>query len=203
MSFRLKFLGKFAGQAFGGAGLRGIENSDLQRTAGDRADAADRVTEKMPARNPLSHARCSGVKGALSGMKGRCPGNWRPASSCALLAEQKCLEVRRWQCRRVKLEKRFVRLALTRVGLEKPLHDWWQISEPDRGDQFARNALVLIGTAADDNLIAFFAAHLRAQQTDVADVMLCAGVRAAGDVQINRLVDLEAAIEMFAKLDSV
>ena len=45
----------------------------------------------------------------------------------------------------------------------------------------------LIGAAADDHLVALFAADFDAHQADVADVVLRAGVGAAGDVQVDRL----------------
>ncbi len=75
------------------------------------------------------------------------------------------------------------------VALEEPLHDWREIAELDGRDQFAGDALVLVGAAADDDLVAFLAADFDAHQPDVADVVLSAGVRAAGDVQIDGLLE--------------
>ncbi len=89
------------------------------------------------------------------------------------------------------------------VGGEEAVHNGRQVGEADRGDQFARDALVLVGAAAEDDLVALFAADLDAHQADVADVVLRAGVRAAGDVQVDGCMIVEARVEMSGECDGV
>ena len=76
------------------------------------------------------------------------------------------------------------------VGGEEALDFRGQVSETDRWDEFACETLILIGAAADDDLVALFAGDLHAHEADVADVVLGAGVMAAGDVQIDRLIKI-------------
>ena len=68
MTFGLEFLRDFACQPFGGAGLRSVEHGDLERGRCGCGKRAGGAAENSPARKPLSQLRCSGVKGALSGM---------------------------------------------------------------------------------------------------------------------------------------
>ena len=63
------------------------------------------------------------------------------------------------------------------------------------GKSSRRQALVLIGTAAEHHLVSLFPAHLHAHQANVANVVLGAGVGAAGYVQIHRLKNLECAVQ--------
>ena len=63
------------------------------------------------------------------------------------------------------------------------------------GEEFAGESLVLVCAASDEDLIAFFAGDFYAQETDVSDVVLGAGVVTAGDVEVDGLVkDREALV---------
>ncbi len=66
-----------------------------------------------------------------------------------------------------------------------------------------RDALVMIRATSYDDLIAFFAAHFGAKQAEVSDVVLRTGVWAARDVEVDRLVDLEASIKKVRQYDGV
>src|SRR5260370_19416228 len=69
------------------------------------------------------------------------------------------------------------------VGRKEALHLCRKFGEADGGDEFAGEAPVLVCAAADEDLIALFAADLDAHEAEVADVVLGAGVVAAGDVE--------------------
>ena len=64
------------------------------------------------------------------------------------------------------------------------------------GKNLAPHRLILAKAAADENMIAILAAHLRAQTADVAHVMLRAGIRAAGEVNVHRLVEFQLLFQM-------
>jgi len=97
----------------------------------------------------------------------------------------------------------FSRVALVCVGIKEPVHDGWQIGESDGGDELTGNTLILIGAAANDDLVAFFPADFDAHKAEVANVMLSARVAAASDVQVDRLLNFEVAIDMIGESDSV
>ena len=159
VAFGFELLRDLARQAFGGAGLRGVEHGDLERRRRRRRLRRAAAAEKMPARKPLSHARCSGVNGALSGMKGTIGG-------CA------CMVIRAPAVAQNDLKfgdgvaAGEVEEGLFRVALRwcRPRRGCsmtgGQIGEADGRDQFAGEALVLVGAAADDDLVALFAADL-------------------------------------------
>ena len=84
------------------------------------------------------------------------------------------------------------------IGGEEILYLGWEVGEADGGNEFARQALVLIRAATDHHLVAFFAAHLHAHQAEVANVVLGAGVGAAGDVKVDRLENVEALSSILA-----
>src|SRR5205085_2789320 len=64
----------------------------------------------------------------------------------------------------------------------------------------ARQLAPLAEAAADEDVIAldlaFARGDLRAEQPDVADVVLRAGMRTAGEMDVERLVDGDARVEM-------
>src|SRR6185503_10711756 len=91
-------------------------------------------------------------------------------------------------------EKGLLRLARAGERLEEPLHRRGQIYKPDCGNQLAANALVTVRASADLDLIALFAVDLHAHQANVSDVVLRARVRAPGNMQVDRLKNLEALI---------
>ena len=90
------------------------------------------------------------------------------------------------------------------VGGEETLHFGGQVGEGDGGDEFAGESLILVCAATDEDLIALFAGDFDAHETDVSDVVLGAGVVAAGDVQVDGLVkDREALVEKIGERDGV
>src|SRR6266702_4026119 len=87
--------------------------------------------------------------------------------------------------------------------MKEPLHDKWEIGELDCWDQLARETLIMVGAASNDNLIALFALDFCTQEAYVSDVMLRTGVWAAGDVQVDRLLNLEAFVEQACERNSM
>jgi hypothetical protein len=100
------------------------------------------------------------------------------------------------------VEEGLVELPMLGVRGEDTAHFSRQVGESDGGKELAREALVLCA-AADENLVALFAGDFDAKQADVADVVLRAGVMAAGDVEVDGLVDLEMAVEHVGQSDGV
>ena len=78
-------------------------------------------------------------------------------------------------------------LSMRGVTLEQSLEDWRQIRVLDGGDQFPREALLVVSAAADHDLVAFGAHDLGPKKPDIADVVLCARVRTASHMEIHRL----------------
>src|SRR5438045_4659820 len=101
------------------------------------------------------------------------------------------------------IEERLIGRATLHVCVEEALHERGKIRVGDRGDQIACQAPIPIGSAANHNLVSFFAAYLCAQQSDVTDVMLRAGMRAPGYVQVERLDDIKSSIEQVCEFNGM
>ena len=156
-----------------------------------RRDAA--FESKKPAKKPLSQVRCSGVNGALSGIsvRDRRDVAWlirRLRSNMVLSASTSW---RRVKAR--KLSSRAVRLR--EIGLEHPLDRPRRVLGLDVAIDLAADRGLRAEAAADLDVIALDRVavlgglHLAGQQPDIADVMLRAGIRAAGEMDVDRAVE--------------
>ena len=68
----------------------------------------------------------------------------------------------------------------------------------------ATEVLVSSKSSADEQVKSFASVlELRTQQTDVADVVLCAAVRATGDVDVDGIVEFDFRVEKLGQRDSV
>ncbi len=92
--------------------------------------------------------------------------------------------------------ERFPRLAVSQVTLQHFLERRLELLKGNSLKHLATDGLVVAKAAADEYVIAFdrFAGelHLGTEQADVAQVMLGAGIRAAGQVDIDRLLEFDA-----------
>ena len=94
--------------------------------------------------------------------------------------------------------------ALLGISGEEAFYFGWQFGEADGRDEFAGEALILICATTDEDLVALFAGDFDAHEAEVADVMLGAGVMAAGDVKVDGLVENgEAFVEEIREGDGV
>src|SRR5690348_14331580 len=100
-----------------------------------------------------------------------------------------------------KSEKGFRRRgAMGKIGLDEPLHGLRRIFRLDVAKNLLPDVSLRSETAAGKDVIALDrvvlggAWHLRREQTDVADVVLRAGMVAAGEMDVERGVDLDARI---------
>src|SRR5262245_18070990 len=79
--------------------------------------------------------------------------------------------------------------------------------EIDRVEDLPADRLVCPKTAADENVVTIHAftaeLRLRAEQADVAHVMLGAGVRAAGEMDVHGLVELDPLVEIVGELEGM
>src|SRR5215469_7424424 len=100
-------------------------------------------------------------------------------------------------------EKGLIRQAAIHIRREEPLKNRRQLGVANGSNQFASKSLVLIAATPKQNLVAFFPSDLCSKQSNVADVMLRARVRAASDMEINGLFDLEFRIEQIGQFDGM
>src|SRR5690349_2417914 len=95
--------------------------------------------------------------------------------------------------------ERFTALSLLQVRAQNPLQRGSKFVRADAGEDLAADFAVVAKTAADEDVIGINAfavdACLGSEATEVANVMLRARVRAAGDVNINRLVQFDTLFE--------
>ena len=90
------------------------------------------------------------------------------------------------------------------VDGEEALHSGGKFGDADGGEEFTGESLVLVCAASDEDLIALFAGDFCAQETDVSNVVLGAGVVTARDMQVDGLVeDRKALVEEIGKCDGV
>src|ERR1043166_7218769 len=84
-----------------------------------------------------------------------------------------------------RVEEDFARpLAQLHVGRDDVLDHVGDLAGGHRGTEQRAQLRVLVGAAADRDLIIFLAVLLDAEDADVADVMMAAGVDAAGNVDV-------------------
>src|SRR5690606_15854195 len=94
------------------------------------------------------------------------------------------------------------RTAVGQIGPEQAFHGIWAIVPRNITEQFATDAGIAAGTAADKQVEAFdrvsvvAPVDLAGDEPDVADIVLGAGVVAAGQVNVDRRVDLQPALDM-------
>jgi hypothetical protein len=79
-------------------------------------------------------------------------------------------------------------------GAEQVVEQRREVFEANSRDELAAEALVLVRSTAEADLIAFFTVNLGAEESDVADVVLSARVRTAGDVEIEWLQNPEVFV---------
>src|SRR5258708_29933376 len=86
------------------------------------------------------------------------------------------------------------------IGAQHRLDPIWQLRSRNRRPDLAADAALIAGAAADidgvalDHVLAL--GHAHAEQADIADIMLRAGMRAAGEMDIERLVERQPGVEM-------
>src|SRR5207248_6975323 len=96
--------------------------------------------------------------------------------------------------------ERLVAVAVVEVGPQHPLDDGRRLVGRDGAEDLAAEVLVGPVAAADEDVVAFdrlvAGLDLGAEQADVAEVVLGAGVRAAGQVDVDGLIQLDPALDV-------
>ena len=199
VAFCLEIFGYLPSQPLGSAGLRRVENGDLKQ--GWRLDAwtggGGGVEAGKEAVEPVALLwRERGIVGnegnQVVGMVLSPPAGVQNALSSAML------------CRRLNSRKdsSACRDAAVYAAKRRSITGG-KVGELDGGDEFAGEALVLVRATADDNLVALFATDFDAHETDVADVVLRAGMRTTSDMQVDGLLNFEMAVEVIGESDGV
>ena len=97
--------------------------------------------------------------------------------------------------------------AMAQVTLEHFLQGRLEVVARDALEDLPPDGLSFPKAAADEDVIAVhrFAGDfdLRAEQPDVAHVVLRAGIRAAGEVDVDRLIELEPLVEIVGEFQRV
>jgi hypothetical protein len=92
------------------------------------------------------------------------------------------------------LDKAFTAMALSEIDLQHMLQQSRQFAKGDASKDFLGDGLFFSETATEHHMVSVdaFAAlvHLCSYQADVAHVVLRAGIRTTGQMDINRLVEL-------------
>ena len=99
------------------------------------------------------------------------------------------------------LEGFVLRRALREVGAQQPLERLRQFGGGNVAQDLASQLAPFAEAAADEDVVPLdfripAGCHLRAEQADIADVMLRAGMRAAGQVNVQRRVQGKARVEI-------
>ena len=93
-------------------------------------------------------------------------------------------------------DERFVKLASGEIDLEYAFEQHRKFAERNTREDLPANARVRAAAAAENNIVSFhrFAADidLNALQADITDVVLRTGIRAAGDMDVDRMIELDA-----------
>src|SRR5205814_4886201 len=97
----------------------------------------------------------------------------------------------------------FSTLAFGKIRLQHAFEQRWNFAERNAGEDLFADARLGADAAAEDDVVTFARADLHALQADIADVMLRAGVRAAGEVDVDGLVQLHGLVEMRAERDGL
>src|SRR5256885_744390 len=96
---------------------------------------------------------------------------------------------------------------MTQVAFQNPFQRRLELFEGNSLEHLPPDGLVVTESATDEDVITFncFAGYFdfRAEQTDVTQVMLRAGVRAAGQVNVDRLVKLDTLFEIVGQFKRV
>ena len=98
-------------------------------------------------------------------------------------------------------------LAMTQVAYQNPFQRRLELLEGNSLEHLPSDGLIPAEAATDEDVVTFdgFAGYFdfRAEQADVPHVVLRAGVRAAGQVNVDRLVKLDALFEIVGQFDRV
>src|SRR5438477_620360 len=100
-------------------------------------------------------------------------------------------------------------MIATRVSCSRLrwLREAFELIEGNAVEDLTSDGFVLAETTADEDVITFHAFssdfHFRAQQSDVTDVMLRAGVRATGKMNVDRVVEREFLFQVSGEFESV
>src|SRR5690606_27131881 len=102
------------------------------------------------------------------------------------------------------LDEGFAEGALLFEGVEEAGDGGVHLLGTEAAEECAADALLVVHAAADDQVVAFGAVlELGADEADVAAVVLGAGVRAAGEVDVERAAGFGAFAEVFDEGDGV
>src|SRR3989442_8115791 len=162
-----------------------------------------RSIPRSPATNPFSQARCDSVNGALSGRNTSCciSGGLRK------LRQGEIAQSFRTVALREALKAFFGRSAPFEVGAQEPLDCGGCFIRRDIAQYFAPEPARVAEAAASEQVITLdfgiVGRDLGREQADIADMVLRAGIRAAGEMNVERRVDLEARIEMVGDREGV
>src|SRR4051812_31416445 len=103
------------------------------------------------------------------------------------------------------LRERFTALAMKQVSGEHLLQRWLELLEGNSTEHLPAGSLILPKAATDEHVIALQRLarnfHLGAEQPDVAHIMLRAGIRATGKMDVDRLIEIDAFLQKLSKLD--
>src|ERR1041385_1773979 len=87
------------------------------------------------------------------------------------------------------------------------VNGWLKLFERNPLEDLTPDRLVFSKTAANKHVISFegFASdfYFRAEQPDVAHIMLGAGVRATGEVNVHRSIQLNAFVQIIGEFNGV
>jgi hypothetical protein len=105
------------------------------------------------------------------------------------------------------LPERFAGQPVFEIPTQDFLHDRWQHAYADPIKQLPTNLGVSAEGASNKNVVPFqrFSRHLyfRAEQANVTDVVLGAGIRTTGQMDVDWLIELKTFIELTHQLKRV
>ena len=105
------------------------------------------------------------------------------------------------------IDKAFAAIALCQIDLQHMLQQRGQFVKGDTSKNFTGDCLFFSETATEDHVVTFdrIAAliHLRPEQADVAHVVLGARIRATGQMNVNRLIELQFLFQMARQENSM
>ena len=108
---------------------------------------------------------------------------------------KKCLQLVKVMSRREILEG-FRTASFFEIDKQDPFDEGLQLFKRNCLENLATHRLSFSEAAADADVVSFaLVTRFDPEKANVANVVLGAGVRAAGDVQVDRLLDLEEAVE--------
>ena|SRR5205823_5677485 len=105
------------------------------------------------------------------------------------------------------VDKTFAAIALCEIDLKNVLQQPGQFVKGDTMKNLARDGLFFSETATENHVVTFdritALLYLRPKQADIAHVMLSAGIRAAGQMNVNWLIELQFLLQMARQEDSL